>query len=199
MKNKKRIIKLIIVTILLWVISFGYNSQVLNYNGIDYSKEYNIYKSVCDKTDLEDITTELEKQKIDYTIENAVISLDDYSHISFEVDYNNGYKICSNEIMENFKVLDTKDVKKVIEKGQYDESKGSYVKKYKYNDCSLISGKYYYLPIVLGIVLIVIMIALLLLAIIFNVKLVDCIFDAICKRKTKQEEKTKTISYDNDD
>lgn len=199
MKNKNRIIKLIIVTILLWVISFGYNSQVSNYNGIDYSKEYNIYKSVCDKTDLEDITTELEKQKIDYTIKNTVISLDDYSHISFEVDYNNGYKICSNEIMENFKVLDTKDVKKVVEKGQYDEDKGSYVKKYKYNDCSLISGKYYYLPLVLAIVLIVIMIALFVLAIIFEIKLVDCIFDAIWKRKTKPEEETKTISYDNDD
>ncbi len=198
MKNKKRIIKLIIVTILLWVISFGYKSLILNYNGIDYSKEFNIYKSVCDKTDLEDITSELEKQKIDYTIENAIISLDDYSNISFEIDFDNTGKIRSNGIMENFKVLDTKDVKKIVEKGQYDESKGSFVKKYEYNNCSLISGKYYYLPQVLCIVLIVIMIALFVLGIIFEFKLIGCIFDAIWERRTKQEEETKTISYDND-
>lgn len=199
-KTSERVITFTIVTILSWVVLLGYYSLISNYNGSDYSKEYNIYKSVHDKTNLEDITSELEKQKIDYTIENTVISLDDYSNISFEIDFDNSCEICSNEIMESFKILDTKDIKKVIEKGKYNKSSNSYVKSYEYKNCTLVANKYYYISPIVFSVIIALLITFIISCFFFSIKTVSYILVFICKytqKRNKRKIVTKSTSYDN--
>ena len=199
-KTAKRVITLTIVTILSWVVLFGYWSLISNYNGNDYSKEYNIYKSVYDKTNLKDITFELEKQKIDYTIKNTVISLDDYSNISFEIDFDDSCEICSNEIMESFKILDTKDIKKVVERGKYNKSSNSYVKSYTYKNCTFVASKYYYCSTASRIVLAVLLIAFIFSSLIFSIKTAEYILLFIREhtaKRNKRKNVTKTICYDN--
>lgn len=126
-------------TLLIGTIIF-YNS-----NGFDYTDEYEIYKSVCDKTTVQDVTDELEKSKANYTISNLKLTVDDYKNISFYLDTNGYCTVCENKLMEGFKILDKKDLGKITVEGIYNKSTESYQKVYSYfpsYKAVLANGKY---------------------------------------------------------
>lgn len=165
----KRIITLIITfitscTLLVGTLIF-YNS-----NGFDCTDEYEIYKSVCDKTTVQDVTDELEKSKANYTINNLKLTVDDYKNISFDVDTNGYCTVCENELMEGFKILDKKDLNKITVQGVYNKSTASYEEVYSYfpsYKVVLANGKYTgFSKIMINVFLIIIIILVLAIIII---------------------------------
>lgn len=122
---------------------FGYNSK-----GVNCTKEYTLYKSVCDITDVDDISRILKNQKVEYTLSNMKLTIDGYTNFCFIINSDKSCKIQNNEIIEGFKLLEKNDITKITQKGLYSNSSGKYTEKKIYtcedgSKVTLINNNYY--------------------------------------------------------
>lgn len=139
-----RRIKVCISCILIAILALVGVIVFYNGNGIDYTDEFLLYKEVYQESTVTEVTQKLVNSKLDYTIENSVLSIHKYSNISFDVKSNN-CAVCENNLMEAFLILDSKDLNKITEKGIYNESTDRYEKMYEYSpSCKvvLVNEKY---------------------------------------------------------
>ena len=76
--------------------------------GDNKTDEYSLYKSIKSINTLTDLKEELNERQVLYSIENNVLTLNDYS-LSFSKQDNNMWQLDANTTMEKFETLDKED------------------------------------------------------------------------------------------
>ena len=113
--SKKALAKsifLIIVGLILLVTAI-FTTIYLCSDGRDYTEEYSVYKQVKDIKSLDDARSKLQTLKIEYQIKDKILSLNEFSHISFAINEDGSCLISSNKAMKNFEKLESEDLSTV--------------------------------------------------------------------------------------
>lgn len=148
-----------------------------------YSEEYGIYCKIKDMTNVDDVRSQLKELKLEYTLEDNRLTLKEFDNISFDVLDDKSCLIASNNVMQNFEILDGDSIKNITIDGTLEKEKiketvslvddgSTYIKR---------NGDYFVKsPFMFQVVFLLVVIAILASVLIF----VD-IFDKKPKRTTK--------------
>lgn len=92
-------------------------------NGFDHTEEYTVYKQVKDIKNLDSLREKLQTLNLEYSIDSKSLTLNDYSNISFGINFDDSCSINTNEALHNFELLDSENRDKVIINGTLQNNK----------------------------------------------------------------------------
>lgn len=86
-----------------------YSVAYLFSNGDNYTEEYRIYSEIKDYTSLTELRGKLQSLNVEYEIADGKLTLEEYAHISFNVNSGDLCHVFEDSYMQNFKTIDSED------------------------------------------------------------------------------------------